>query len=337
MPAPRKPKKVLIQFAVALVVAVILGVVAIVVGFTIITGVTNQAQVAKQEAEKRTAEAEAEKRRLKAEQLSQQQAVKTYKMVEAVANLAPGQPITQDMITLVTTDERPPIGTLTMISQALGKLVKAPIIKGEPLDSSRLLDTGGYILVKDGMRAVTISVSLIGVINGALVPGSHVDVLTSIPMVDKEDKDSKTMVTKTLLQNVPIASIGSNASASGRPPTDGTIPVTVIVTPQEAQKLVLANSLGSFSLTLRNFSDTRGLHIPTEDLTGVLTGFESSAVSVKKMPPAPKQAKNNGFQNVNYSPESSNLPSPLNNAPAKIKYSMQIYRGTGSESVDFQQ
>jgi hypothetical protein len=131
MPAPRKPKKVLIQFGIALAVAVVLGVVAIVVGFTIITGVTHQAQIAKEEADKRTAEVDAERRRLKEEQENQQQAVRSYKMVQAVVNLEPGQPITLDMITLATSPDRPPLGSLTMLSQALGKMVKSPIIQGE--------------------------------------------------------------------------------------------------------------------------------------------------------------------------------------------------------------
>lgn len=329
MPAPRKPKKVLVQFAVALVVAVVLGVVAIVVGFTIITGVTNQAQVAKQEAEKRTAEVEAEKRRLKAEQLSQQQSVKTYKVVQALADLEPGQPITQDMVTVVTSNDRPPMGTLTLLSQALGKMVKSPIVKGEPLDGSRLLDTG-YIMVNEGMRAITISVNIFGGVNGALVPGSHVDILTSV-------KEGEQLVTRTLLQNIQIATIGSSPNAGAHPSADGAIPVTVLVTPQQAQKLTLANGLGTFHLTLRNFNDKRNLQIPTEDLTGLMTGLQPGTGNIKSMQAAPKQAKNTGFHNVNYSPESNNLPSPLDNTPAKSKYSMQIYRGTGSESVDFQQ
>jgi Flp pilus assembly protein CpaB len=332
MPAPRKPKKVLIQFGIALAVAVVLGVVAIVVGFTIITGVTHQAQIAKEEADKRTAEVDAERRRLKEEQENQQQAVRSYKMVQAVVNLEPGQPITLDMITLATSPDRPPLGSLTMLSQALGKMVKSPIIQGEPLDNSKLLDAGGYIMVQDGMRAVCIPVDLIGSINGALVPGSHVDILTSV-------KEGEQLVTHTLLQNVQVATVGANSNMGSHPQqgADG-IPVTVIVTPQQAQKLTLASSLGIFHLTLRNFNDKHTLAIPAEDLTGLMTGLQPSTGLIKKMLSKPaKTTSDTGFHNVNYSPETTNLPSPLDNTPAKSKYSMQIYRGTGSESVDFQQ
>ncbi len=333
MAVTRKPKKVLVQFLIAFVVALIFGVVAVGLGFSFVSGVMNQAQVAKSEAAKLAAEAEAEKRRLKAEQDAQHQAIKTYKVVQALTNLAPGQAITQDMVTLVASEDKPPAGTLGLISQALGKVVKAPIVQGEPLDSSKILDTGGYIIVRDGMRAITFSVDMIGGLNGAIVPGSHVDILTSVGQDDK-------VVTETLLQNVEVAGVGSGAgSARAAASADGGLPVTVIVTPQQAQKLTLASGLGKFHLTLRNFSDRRHLKIQSEDLTGLMTGLQS----VEKIAASAKAGKkasgsaSDGFHNVNYAPESSNLPSPASSESARSKYTMQIYRGTGTESVDFQQ
>jgi pilus assembly protein CpaB len=333
--ANRKPKKVLIQFAIALVVAVVLGVVAVVVGFTIITGVTQQANQAKLDIEKQAQEVAAEKRRLKAEMENQQNAVKTYKVVQAVADLQPGQPITQEMVTITTTTDRPPAGTLSMISQALGKMVKSPILHGEPLDTSRLLDAGGYIMVQEGMRAITISVDSIGGLNGALVPGSHVDILTSV-------KEGEQLVTKTLLQNVQVASIGGSSlgALGGRmaASADGGIPITLVVNPQQAQKLTLANNLGQFHLTLRNFNDRNNVKLPAEDLTALMTGLNPPAGgSGKAGAKSGKQGKESGFHNVSFTPEAGNLPNPLDTTPAKSKYTIQIYRGTGTESVDFQQ
>jgi Flp pilus assembly protein CpaB len=332
--ANRKPKKVLIQFAVALIVAVILGVVAVVVGFTIIQGMSKQTEQIKLDLEKQAQEVAAEKRRLKAEQENQENVVKTYKVVQAVADLQPGQPITQEMVTIVTTPERPLPGTLSMVSQALGKMVKSPILHGEPLDTGRLLDAGGYIMVQEGMRAITISVDTIGGLNGALVPGSHVDILTSV-------KEGEQLVTKTLLQNVQVASIGSNPMSGGRgAPAGGGgsgIPVTLVVNPQQAQKLTLANNLGQFHLTLRNFNDKNSLKLPAEDLTALMTGLNPAGGSMKAGAKSGKRGKESNFHNVSFTPETNNLPNPLDTTPAKSKYTIQIYRGTGTESVDFQQ
>ena len=332
MSVTRKPKKVLIQFLIAFVVAVMFGVVAVGLGFSFFTGVMNQAQVAKAEAEKLASEAEAEKSRLKAEQEAQKQSVKTYKVVQALSNLEPGQAITQDMVTLVTLEERPPAGSLSMISHALGKVVKAPIVKGEPLDNSKLLDTGGYIIVRDGMRAITVSVDMIGGLNGAIVAGSHVDILTSVTQDEK-------MVTETLLQNIEVAGVGSNFSASHAASADGSLPVTVIVTPQQAQKLALASGIGKFHLTLRNFHDRHNVKIPTEDLTGLMTGLQPVIPHAGKSMSLnyPALSDSGDFHNVNYAADSASLPSPINSGSVKSKYSMQIYRGTGTESVDFQQ
>jgi hypothetical protein len=61
----------------------------------------------------------------------------------------------------------------------------------------------------------------------------------------------------------------------------------------------------------------------------------------KTLPDAPKMpavSKENGFHNVNFFPEAGNLPAPdAGSGLSGSKFSMQIYRGTGSETVDFQQ
>ncbi|MCE3235834.1 MAG: cpaB [Vampirovibrio sp.] len=331
MPAPRRPKKVLVQFAVALVIAVVLGIGALVVGFSIINGVSSQAQKTQEDLLKEKQKLEDEKKRLMAEQASLDSKPRTFKVVQAVADLTPGQPITQEMVTVVTLDERPSTGTLNMLSQAVGKIVKAPIMKGEPLEMNKLLDAGGYVTVQDGMRAITINVDAIGGLNGALIPGSHVDVLTTVTKNDSS-------VTRTLLQNIQVVSVGNSSGSGAAKPATAGLPVTLIVTPKQAELLTLANTLGAFHLTLRNFNDKRTNRTAGADLTELMTGL-SPAVMGKAMPPRMPQlpAGGNGFHNVNYSPDAMNLPSPSAAGPSGSKFSMQIYRGTGTETVDFQQ
>jgi Flp pilus assembly protein CpaB len=212
MPAPRKPKKVFVQFAVALVVAVVFGLGALIFGVSVITSVKNNADQARQEAERIKAEARAEVERLKAEQQRQQpqQMSKiTYKTVQAAVDIQPGQPITKDMLALAETDHAPAPGTLTMLSEAVGKMVKSPVMQGETLQQANMLDAAGLAKIKPGMRAMAIQVSNIGTVNNSLTAGSRVDVLTTIT------KDDKT-VTKTLLQNVEvIASSNDPAQAGG--------------------------------------------------------------------------------------------------------------------------
>lgn len=350
MPAPRRPKKIFVQFAIALVIAVVLGVGAIIIGFSIITSVSQQAQNSQTAAAKKMEEAKAELARLQEQQKRLQQGPKSYKMVQAIVDIQPGQVVSADMITLIESDERPIMGTLNMLSQAVGKMAKAPIIRGESVEMSKLLDSGSFIDVKTGMRAITLQISSMGMLNGVLLPGSHVDVLITV------SKDDRTL-TRTLLQNIQVVSVGNGANpqqangngrrsgeqgsgseqSSGSGNSNGNGTVTLIVNPRQAELLTLANSIGNFHLTLRNFSDKQVATISGADLTALMSGSFPAATK-KPAHKAPQAIPDDGFHNVNYSPGGLNLPNPAMAGGSNAgKFSMQIYRGTGSETVDFQQ
>ncbi|WP_373532408.1 Flp pilus assembly protein CpaB [Vampirovibrio sp.] len=339
MTASRKPKKIFVQFAIALVVAVIFGAAAIFAGFMVIQAVSSNAEQVQKEAEEKVeaAKAEQEKYLKLQEQLSQ--VPRSYKVVQALTDLNPGQPITKDMITLVDVNDRPTPGTLDRISQAVGKVVKSPVMSGEALDNTRLIDTGGLFSVEPGKRAITIRVDSIGGLSGALAPGAHVDVLTT---VNQED----TSITRTLLQNIPVVSMGGGGgSASNQAGLreaektnagGGNLAVTLIVSPRQAELLTLAGQLGGFHLTLRNFSDHQKQDLAGADLTALMTGLQPAATK-KALPASPKPAaRESGFHNVNYSGGDSDLPQPSAVNPSGPKFTMQVYRGTGSETIDFQ-
>lgn len=228
-----------------------------------------------------------------------------------------------------------------MLSQAVGKMVKLPIMKGEALEMGKLLDAGGFINVRDGMRAITIQVDAVGGLNGSLIPGSHVDILTTVAQ-------NEGRVTRTLLQDIQVITVGEGAPSAGgaangsgggtaKPVSTAGMPVTLVVSPKQAELLTLANTVGSFHLTLRNFSDKRTNKMNGADITTLMTGTEPDALSkiLPSKPHAPSGA--DGFHNVNYSPDAMNLPAPSAGAPSGSRFSMQIYRGTGSETMDFQQ
>lgn len=334
MPVTRKPKKVFVQFAVAAFVAIVVAVIAIGGGLSLVTTVMGQAQQSQKDLQKEKEKLEAEKQRLLDEQQNLQKTPKTYKVVQALVNLLPGQPITQDMVTLVSTEDLPSTGTLSMLSEAVGKVVKAPIMSGEPVDSSKLLDSGSYLIVQPGKRAITILVDAVGGLNGALIPGSHVDILTTV-------KNETSPITRTLLQNIPVLSVGGatlDGKTSSAASQQNGIPVTVVVTPQQAELLTLANLAGTFHLTLRNYNDSTVPKMTGADLTVLMTDVPMGGLG-KALPANPRMplSPNDGFHNVNFSPDASNLPAPDAGGPSGSKFSMQIYRGAGSETVDFQQ
>lgn len=330
--AQRKPKKVFIQFAVALVIAVVVGIGAIFLGLSVIGNFQQQAVKAQQEAEKARKEAEEEAERLR-KQAERNKVVKiTYKTVQAVSDIVPGQPITQDMVALVENDT-PTNGAITQLSQAVGKMVKAPIFKGEPIMQTKLLEGDGFISVTEGMRAITIRTDAIGGLNGALSPGVRVDILVTITNDDKT-------VSKTLLQDIQVISVGSNSDSPGGPggrspsSSRGGNAVTLAVSPKQAELLALANKLGQFHLTLRNFTDKDKNKLAGVDMTELLTGVTPSAF--QKELPAPPEPVSSGFQNVSFSPDGSALPEP-GTGTAASKFSMTIFKGPGQETVEFAQ
>ncbi len=345
MPAPRKPKKVFIQFAIALVVAVIFGVAALGVGFVVIQTVSKNAEQVKAEAQRQADELKRKTEEIERQKKKLDAAPRSYKVVKALVDLKPGQPITQDMVAAVEVLERPSPATLSTISSALGKVVRSPVVSGDPLESSKLLDTGGFINVEKGLRAITIQVDSIGGLNGAIMPGSHVDVL--ITLTQGEDGT----VTKTLLQNVSVVSVGASAPGSSGPSNGGArlsdakpssggaggaLAVTLVVTPKQAEALTLAGQVGGFHLAMRSFGDNQKTALAGSDITSLMTDLQPGSMS-KALPMPPKMPSHNGFQNVNYSP-GEELPAPSGTAAGGgPKFSMQIYRGTGSETVDFEQ
>jgi pilus assembly protein CpaB len=99
-----------------------------------------------------------------------------------------------------------------------------------------------------GHRAVSVAITDVSGVSGLLQPGSRVDVLFTRPgsMAEAE--------TSTILQNVRVLAVGRSIQPNQVvDPKAAKMPVvTLIVTPEDAQKLELAKNQGRISLTLRN-------------------------------------------------------------------------------------
>lgn len=328
----RRPKKVIIQIAVAAVIAVVIGVGAVLGVLTVITNVQNTAaQTAKDAAEKAKV-AEAELERIKAAQKSQLKV--QHRQVQALADIAPGEPITQGALALVDIDSAPGAGVLTRISDVVGKMATAPIMSGEAITRSKVVDTSGFIQIKDGMRAMTIDVAPISSVEGALVAGSYVDILLTF-----DSPEPNQGLSKTLLQNVQVLSL-NNASSDGRNSLKSGNGITVSVTPKQAELLALAQAHGKFHLTLRNFKDKTKVAVPGVDMDALVTGVDKQGLNraLPKPPKLPTQKGMTGDPNmVQVNNGERALPQPgLPPEPNKQSYSMKIFKGSGTETVKFE-
>jgi pilus assembly protein CpaB len=149
-----------------------------------------------------------------------------------------------------------PAGILRKVSDADGRVVRSAIVAGEPLIEAklapRLAGRGGIMpmLVPDGQRGVTIKVPDAIRESGFILPNSRVDVLVSLPGAGSEQ------VAKVILQDVLVLAAGQTVEMRDNKPVQVTT-VTLALTPEETERLALAQAEGRIMLTTRNLRDNQ--------------------------------------------------------------------------------
>lgn len=149
-----------------------------------------------------------------------------------------------------------PAGYIRSVSDAVGRGVITAVAENEPLLEAKVStkDAGGGlpIIIRDGMRAVSVRVDEVIGVAGFVLPGTRVDVLLTL---DK-NADRPQSITKTLLQNVQTLAAGQSVTRDkeGKPQTVTVI--TLLVSPDNAELLTLATKEGRLQLALRNTLDT---------------------------------------------------------------------------------
>ena len=182
------------------------------------------------------------------------------KVVVASQPLEFGAPLTQDNIRLVDWPSNSvPLGAFNNTESVLNgtRVALRPILVGEPILAERVSGTDGRAAISanipEDMRAVTISVSEVSGVAGFVVPGDVVDVLLTRQMAG-EGATGNDVLTAVVLESVQVLAIDQLANDKETDPKVVNT-ATVLVSPFDAQKLVLAARLGSMSLTLRNIED----------------------------------------------------------------------------------
>ena len=143
------------------------------------------------------------------------------------------------------------------------RVINAPVMQGEPLLANKLApmgEKGGLsAMLHEGTRAVTVKVNEIVGVAGFALPGNYVDV-----MVHATGKNEQP-VSKIVLERILVLALAQDASTSETKPRVVNA-VTLEVTPQQAEKIDFARSVGALSLVLRSQVDmgrisTSGVHM----------------------------------------------------------------------------
>lgn len=142
-----------------------------------------------------------------------------------------------------------------------GTVVRNAISAGQPLTQGSLVQPGdrGFLAAAlgPGMRAITISVNAtVAGVAGFTFPGDRVDLMLS-QTVTGDGPPLK--VVETIVRNVRVLATDSRAAApkdeAGNTQVAGFQTVTLEVTPRIAEKIAVAQTLGSISLALRSIAD----------------------------------------------------------------------------------
>ena len=133
-----------------------------------------------------------------------------------------------------------------------GRVAKVNLQRGEPVLESKLAPEGtaGGLsgVIADGKRAITVRVNDVVGVAGFALPGSLVDIL-----VNTKD-NHKQPISKIVLEQILVLAVAQDL---GRDETKPKVvnAVTLEVTPEQAERIDLARSVGSLSLVLRNQID----------------------------------------------------------------------------------
>jgi pilus assembly protein CpaB len=209
-------------------------------------------------------------------------------VVVAAHDLSPGEPLQErDLKVLTYPPDFLPDGVLHSTSAALRQSLLLPLGKGSFVTSSNLVaDKEDRLerLIPAGMRAAAVSVNDVTSVAGFARPGSVVDVLVTGPAADGRRLQSMIVV-----QRVRILATGSQLEGSVGKDTRETHVVTLLVTPEEAEKLAFAAQQGRIQLAIRNPSDgNQDSRPPVNTLDS--TQARKKTIQVKSTePPLPKE------------------------------------------------
>src|SRR5439155_23285644 len=154
--------------------------------------------------------------------------------------------------------ESMPDGAFQSIEKLAGRVAVVNIAPREPITEPRLAPEGTAgglsAVIPEGYRAMTVKVDDVVGISGFIMPGTLVDVVVVITPVDQTSQQGP--ISKIVLQSIKVLANGQNIDkpASERE-ANSVKAVTLLVTPEQAEKLALASSEGRLQLAMRNSID----------------------------------------------------------------------------------
>lgn len=246
------------------------------------------------------------------------------RIVVATQPLDFGSPLTTENIRLQNFPANAvPVGAFFSVEELLqgGQVALRPIVPGEPILADKL--SGRAVLsakLPEGMRAMSIPINANNAVSGFVRPADIVDVLLTRDLEGEK-------VTEVIMEAVQILAIGTVQSETATEPgLAGT--ATVLVDLYGAQKLTLAQRMGEMSVVLRNVKGDKdevstNVAVMTRDVSPIRGSFGGGGGGGAAAPaPAPVYVS---APSAPSAPSSGPAYRPRPSGP-----SMTVVRGTAS-------
>jgi len=238
--------------------------------------------------------------------------------------------------------EKIPPGTLGKMEEIEGKRARVNLYAGEPILDKKLLSKdqiSASFKVPPGFRLFTVTADAVSSFGGLLHPEDRVDVLL---YVAKANGIARTG-TKTILQDIKVFAVNDVVQNTDDQATQSITAktVTLLVTPSQAEKLVLANEIGKIKLVMRS-PDDKGNSTPdgaTE--VGLFSPEKSDRDREDMNPPANPKAGltallNAATQSQSAAPQQPAVAEPRSEPVVPPEtFAMQIIRGAEMSEIDF--
>jgi pilus assembly protein CpaB len=193
----------------------------------------------------------------------EQNALGTNKVAVAALDIEIGTRLTQQMVSMTDWPAGSvPVGAITDGGKLVDRVAKTGVLRGEPILESKLAPEGTKgglsAIVAQGKRAMTVKVNEVIGVAGFALPGNYVDVIVNTMEEgtgrpgsgDRTDQS----VSKIVLEKILVLAVAQEANRDETKPRKVEA-VTLELTPEQAEILDLARSVGTLSLALRNQVD----------------------------------------------------------------------------------
>lgn len=211
-------------------------------------------------------------------------AAPTQPVVVAAADLQLGTELKKEDLQVIGFPAgQAPEGTFTKISEVVGRGLIVPLVKNELLLSAKLASkeagSGLPPVIPEGMRAVSVRVNEVVGVAGYVLPGNRVDVVATANPTDARAD----ITSRVILSNVQVLTAGTRMEQDQEKgkPMQVTV-VTLLVNPEQSERLALASTEGKIQLALRNPMDQGAPATPgikTAGLMGVVSAKPQAAAA----------------------------------------------------------